>query len=103
MFKDLRGYLVSLVPNGTPLRQCIPFLNASTLLCFCCGVPALTTVGGGGKRVCKDRAPQQGGRFVLSVRARSVVHVGRFVAFPFPYGLGGHSIYPFPSGLVSLS
>ena len=30
----------------------------------------------GGKRVCKDRAPQPGGRFVPSVRAaRSVIHV----------------------------
>ena len=53
----------------------------------------------GGKRVCKDRAPQLGGRFVSSVRAaRSVIHVEsgikwRFVLLPFSLLVLG--VFPF--------
>ena len=63
----------------------------------------------GGKRVCRDRAPQPGGRFVPSVRAaRSVIHVesgmkcwsGRL---PFSLCPQAGSISLFPSGFVSWS
>ena len=53
----------------------------------------------GGKRGCKDREPQPGGRFVSSVRARSVIHVesginmGEQPPSLFPFALEG---FPFP-------
>ena len=53
----------------------------------------------GGKRVCKDRAPQPGGRFVPSVRAaRSVIHVesGMKCAFSLlPFSLLAVGQFPF--------
>ena len=54
----------------------------------------------GGKRVCKDRAPQPGGRFVPSVRAaRSVIHVESGMKrlssrLPFSLLVSGH-LFPF--------
>ena len=50
----------------------------------------------GGKRVCKDRAPQPGGRFVPSVRACAQCYscrirdkMGVWSPSLFPFGLGG--------------
>ena len=61
----------------------------------------------GGKRVCKDRAPQPGGRFVPSVRACAQCYSCRIrdkkrALSPslFPFGLGGIS---FPFSLQDLS
>ena len=60
----------------------------------------------GGKRVCKDRAPQPGGRFVPSVRACAQCDSCRIrdkmgVRPPslFPFGRGAVSL--FPSGFLS--
>ena len=54
----------------------------------------------GGKRVCKDRAPQPGGRFVPSVRAaRSVIHVEsgiKWLFSPLPFSLLGSGVFQFP-------
>ena len=53
----------------------------------------------GGKRVCKDRAPQPGGRFVPSVRAaRSVIHVESGIKCVFsllPFSLLAVGQFPF--------
>ena len=71
----------------------------------------------GGKRVCKDRAPQPGGRFVPSVRACAQCYSCRIrmnegedeqimgVLSPslFPFAREGISISLFPSGFVSWS
>ena len=61
----------------------------------------------GGKRVCKDRAPQPGGRLVPSMRACALCYSCRIsdemrVLAPslFPFGLGGISV---PFSLQDLS
>ena len=62
----------------------------------------------GGKRVCKDRAPQPGGRFVPSVRAaRSVIHVEsgiKRLSGPLPFSLWTreHFTFPFRIGQLEL-
>ena len=67
-----------------------------------------SSVGGWGKRVCKDRAPQPGGRFVLSLRACAQCcscqirnEMGGLPPFLFP--LVSLVIFLFHAGLVSLS
>ena len=59
----------------------------------------------GGKRVCKDRAPQPGGRFVPSVRAaRSVIHVEsgmKRLVWRLPFSLLAAG--PFPFSLENIS
>ena len=53
---------------------CVKLSHIVVVVCVCCYNMLQSEVGG--KRVCKDRAPQPGGRFVSSVRAaRSVIHV----------------------------
>ena len=61
----------------------------------------------GGKRVCKDRAPQPGGRFVPSVRAAcSVIHVESGIKCgrcPLPFSrLGAISLFPSGCGRLPL-
>ena len=71
----------------------------------CCWSPLIAnrtnrTSEVGGKRVCKDRAPQPGGRFVPSVRAaRSVIHVESGIKWggsPLPFSLLGLGVLHFP-------
>ena len=61
----------------------------------------------GGERVYKDRAPQPGGQFVSSVRARAHCYSCRVrderVDSISLYDFGSESISLFPSGLASLS
>ena len=46
----------------------------------------------GGKRVCKDRAPQPGGRFVSSVRACAQMSNSVLCRLPFPFVPRGISL-----------